>query len=172
MMRYLSALLLGLVLLSSCSDTIDTSLENRERNEKAFAEYATRRNYSQVRIPGLMGRDGFVYMEWLSRGADTAPMPKVSDLVRMHYRGYFLTTGTQFDGNFDREAQTIDPVRVYSYIPGMSVALQNMRVGDHVQIIIPWYLAYGQMGRGSIPAYSALRFEVRLNEIVGDAVTD
>ena len=42
-----------------------------------------------------------------------------------------------------------------------------MHVGDTVQIIIPYDLAYGQSGSGSIPPYSALRFNMRLMDVPG-----
>lgn len=167
-------MLLGFLFLASvgCSKTIDTSLERRERNEKAFAEYASKEGYSKQSLPGMIGKDAFVYMQWIARGSETGEYPKASDLVQMHYRGTFLTSGGQFDSNFDREANTLEPMRVYSLVPGMAIALQNMRVGDHVRVVIPWYLGYGAVDRQIIPSYSALLFEVKLNKIIGDAVSN
>ncbi|MDE7125880.1 MAG: FKBP-type peptidyl-prolyl cis-trans isomerase [Muribaculaceae bacterium] len=41
-----------------------------------------------------------------------------------------------------------------------------MRVGDTAEVLIPYSMAYGMSGSGSIPPYSNLRFNVRLVDIV------
>ena len=38
--------------------------------------------------------------------------------------------------------------------------------GDDVDVVIPWYLAYGGQGVGTIPSYSSLYFKLKLVEIV------
>ena len=43
--------------------------------------------------------------------------------------------------------------------------MMNMHVGDTVQILIPYQSAYGSSSSGSVLPYSALRFNVRLEDI-------
>ena len=51
---------------------------------------------------------------------------------------------------------------VNAVIAGFGEGLQLMSPGAEYEILIPWELAYGARGTGSIPAYSALRFRIVL----------
>ncbi len=162
--------LVGLTLVS-CTENVDVSQQRRYDSEQAFAPFATNAAYQKVTVPGFVGNDAFVYMQWLEHGSGTAS-PAMTDYVRVHYRGYLLTSwakdNTQglFESNFDQEV--VSPRLVSGTIPGFAAALQNMKVGDRVSVVIPWYLAYGSAAQGSIPSYSALRFELRLLAIDGN----
>jgi FKBP-type peptidyl-prolyl cis-trans isomerase len=50
-------------------------------------------------------------------------------------------------------------------IKGWAVAMENMRCGDSVEVIIPYGLAYGSTGSTSIYPYSNLKFNIRLVDI-------
>lgn len=50
-------------------------------------------------------------------------------------------------------------------ITGWSMAVQEMHVGDSAEVILPYWLAYGESGYGSIPPYSYLRFNIKLTDI-------
>jgi FKBP-type peptidyl-prolyl cis-trans isomerase FklB len=52
-------------------------------------------------------------------------------------------------------------------IAGWSEALQQMKVGDKWQLVIPADLAYGEGGRDMIPPHATLIFEVELLGIEG-----
>lgn len=166
----LGLLALGSLLLGSCSESIDGVEQRRYNNEQAFKSFATNTSYKAVTSPGYYGQSAIVYMQWLEEG--TGATPKATDYIRMNYSGHLLTTWVQdgsgfFDG--DTSASPKAKTRVSGYIPGMRIALENMRVGDRVNVIIPWYLAYGATGLGTvIPSYSALHFEVKLHSIAGD----
>lgn len=41
-----------------------------------------------------------------------------------------------------------------------------MKEGQHVELYIPASLGYGSVASGEIPAYSALVFDVRLEEVI------
>lgn len=43
-----------------------------------------------------------------------------------------------------------------------------MRAGERWMLYIPWQSAYGSSGNGNIKGYSALTFDVCLNEVVKD----
>ncbi len=164
---FLSLCLLA-VALGSCDDSVDLSKERRSKNEKAFLSYKQRVGYERVSLPGLY-EDSFVYMKWLG-DKHKGDKPKQTDLVKMHYSGYLLTSWTNnpatglFDSNTNLEVLHANPVD--GFIEGVSIALQNMAVGDKVGVVIPWYLAYGAIGSGRIAPYSALYFELELNEII------
>ncbi len=85
--------------------------------------------------------------------------PSTADRVKVHYHGT-LIDGSVFDSSVDRG----EPISfaVTGVIPGWTEALQLMSVGSKYTLYIPYDLAYGARSTGSIPAYSALIFEVEL----------
>lgn len=89
--------------------------------------------------------------------------PKVSDIVKVHYHGT-LIDGTVFDSSVKRGQPA--EFGVNQVIKGWVEALQLMPVGSKYKLYIPYDLAYGQSGAGSmIKPFSALIFEVELLEI-------
>lgn len=70
---------------------------------------------------------------------------------------------------FDSSYLATDSASVFQLsgvIDGWQIALNDMRVGDSAEIVIPYMQAYGVSGNNSILPYSALKFNVRLLDIV------
>lgn len=89
--------------------------------------------------------------------------PLKSSKVAVKYKG-MLYNGIGFDST------TIGPdsVRIFglsSLIAGWKVALQDMRVGDTCEIVIPYTMGYGVAGSRSISPYSTLKFGMKLVDI-------
>jgi len=97
-----------------------------------------------------------------SSGPDT-PKPTITEKVEVHYHGT-LTDGSVFDSSVQRG----EPITfaVAGVIPGWTEALQLMSVGDKWKLYLPPAIAYGSRQTGSIPANSALIFEVELIRIL------
>ena len=164
-------------LLPACQKSVDSTEEWRRRNEKAFADYESKSDYQKVTTDGSMP---YVFMKTKTKGTGTEH-PISTSRVIIHYAMYLLvptsSTGTApLDGNFDQEqglCLSLNRGEKERAIAGVQIALQNMVVGDHTEVIIPWYLAYGAKSSPSqtstIPAYSALRYEVRLDSIVPES---
>jgi len=89
----------------------------------------------------------------------TGAKPTIEDRVKVHYHGT-LIDGTVFDSSVER-GEPLD-LSVNGVIPGWSEALQLMSVGSKYTLYIPYELAYGANGAGTIPPYSALIFDVEL----------
>lgn len=169
------ALGIGIVatlILGSCSETIDVARQRQYDNEQAFLKFADSTGYERISLPGMYS-DAYVYIKWLEKGMGTSK-PKMTDYIRMHYRGYLLTSWVKdqsglFDSNYGstNPRPTAISRTKEGLIEGMGIALQSMVEGDHVSVVIPWYLAYGANIMPSIPSYSALRFEVKLLKIEG-----
>lgn len=89
-------------------------------------------------------------------------IPAITDKVKVHYHGTFIN-GDVFDSSVDRG----EPISfgVTGVIKGWTEALQLMPIGSKWKIYIPYALAYGEKGRGEIPPYAALVFEVELLDI-------
>jgi FKBP-type peptidyl-prolyl cis-trans isomerase FkpA len=99
---------------------------------------------------------GLIYIETKKGTGET---PKVTDMVKVHYTGKLLD-GTKFDSSVDRGEPAEFPLG--QVIPGWVEGLQLMRKGGKAKLIIPFNMAYGPNGQGSIPPFSPLTFEVEL----------
>lgn len=155
--------------LGSCANDVDLAAERRELNEKNFASFATKADYERVSLPGLSG-DYYIYMKYLERGEESAPMPKATDRVKIHYKLYSLTSflsesPVMLQNNLDKEVATLTYDNVSGYVSGFQIAVQNMRVGDKAGVVIPWYLGYGAQATAILPSYSATYFEITLHAI-------
>lgn len=97
--------------------------------------------------------------------AVNGPFPRVSDRVKIHYRGSF-ENGTEFDSSY-RKKMPLDFVVGYErVIRGIDFAILRMGLGSVARIHIPWEMAYGENGYASvIPPKTNLVFEVELLSI-------
>lgn len=105
--------------------------------------------------------------------------------VNAYYRGTYAN-GEEFDGNFDgygaldreipiplKKPTAFDSFARFNVSNGISgwvTALQFMRMGERWMLYIPWQSGYGSTdqvdqltGKVTIPAYSALAFDVILD---------
>lgn len=93
--------------------------------------------------------------------------PMLTSTVDVKYIGR-LYNDVPFDSSYLLTASYGDSIfrtQLTGVIQGWSIALQNMRVGDSARVIIPYNLAYGSSGSGSIPPYSTLVFDIKLADI-------
>jgi FKBP-type peptidyl-prolyl cis-trans isomerase len=82
--------------------------------------------------------------------------------VSAHYEGRLLAGGEKFDSSRDRGRPFDFRVGTGAVIKGWDEAFAAMRPGEKRLLIIPWWLAYGQTGKGPIPPRATLVFEVEL----------
>ncbi|MGL5273709.1 MAG: FKBP-type peptidyl-prolyl cis-trans isomerase [Phocaeicola sp.] len=177
------------ILLASCSET-DTTVDSYAnwdvRNQEyidsiakvakanlgdAVGQWKVIRSYKPV-LPELGDEDEnvntFVYCKVLAVGTGEVS-PLFKDTVAVNYRGK-LIDGTVFDQNYTGEYNPsfATPVEfaVGAVITGWTTALQHMKAGDRWEMYIPYELAYGASGSGTILGYSTLYFDVDLRKIL------
>jgi len=93
-----------------------------------------------------------------------APADRTST-VTVHYTGW-LIDGKKFDSSVDRGQPATFPLS--GVIPGWTEGVGGMKVGGKRKLIIPYPLAYKEMGRPPvIPAKATLVFEVELLNVAG-----
>ena len=91
--------------------------------------------------------------------AGNGASPSAQDKVTVNYRGT-LQDGTEFDSSYKRNKPATFAVN--RVIRGWTEALQLMKEGAEWKLFIPPDLAYGARASRSIPANSALVFDVEL----------
>jgi FKBP-type peptidyl-prolyl cis-trans isomerase FklB len=91
-----------------------------------------------VTLPGIS-------YEVLASGPPTGAHPTRADSVQMRYVGRLANGATDGEvfSTSPGDGRQVSTFGVNQVIPGMSAALQLMRVGDHWKIRMPPYLAYG-----------------------------
>src|SRR5580700_1196571 len=90
-------------------------------------------------------------------GAPAAPGKRYT----VHYTGW-LKDGTKFDSSVDRN-EPLDFVQGRrQVIAGWDVGFEGMKVGGKRRLFIPYQMAYGEAGQGSIPPKAELIFDVEL----------
>lgn len=87
-----------------------------------------------------------------------------SDTVYLFYTGKFLD-GTVFDSNVASKDTLILPIGEGWLIPGFDEGIQYMKVGGKAMLLISSDLGYGSVGRGRIPGYTPLLFDVELLKV-------
>lgn len=89
--------------------------------------------------------------------------PTAADKVKVHYEGTLLD-GTVFDSSYERK----EPAEfgVTQVIKGWTEVLQLMKEGSIYEVYIPYNLAYGDRGTGSIKPFSTLKFKVELIKVL------
>lgn len=89
--------------------------------------------------------------------------PLMNSTVDVVYIGH-LYNDTPFDSSYTATSygDSIFRCQPVNVIEGWQIALNDMRIGDTCEIVIPYTQAYGTTGQGSIPPYSALRFNMKL----------
>ena len=179
-------ILAGLTLfaLASCSEKDDTPEEYpdwKNQNEKFFEQAYLSNEYDFKLLKySLVGESSsnhtdYILVRVIEEGEGDST-PYLNDSVAVHYVGWLIpsttyTDGYQFDKSyiepFDWASAVPSTMAINVMVSGFTTALLHMHRGDHWQVIIPYQLGYGTTDAGSsgqIPAYSTLRFEIRLED--------
>ena len=146
------------------------SFEEADETSNRLYEVLTQQQYDKVRDENaaylekkakeddvFKTESGLLYQ--VVKLGDGGPKPTETSDVEVRYRGE-LIDGTMFDES--KEPVTLNLSRV---IPGWTEGLQLMSVGDKYKFFIPYDLAYGERGQGSIKPFATLIFDVELVNI-------
>jgi FKBP-type peptidyl-prolyl cis-trans isomerase len=130
-------------------------MENPQLTEGDAAILRTQYNTASTNPSGL---------RYLVRSPGEGPSPSFGAEVVVHYEG-FLLDGTKFDSSRDAGKPLAFRVGTGAVIKGWDEAFRVMKKGEKRTLLIPWWLAFGEKGKGPVPARATVRFEVELLEI-------
>lgn len=175
MKKLLYVVMLGIAAgaaVSSCNDD-DSWKEYEEWRNKNLAWYAEQQKrtnsdgtpfYTQLN-PSWYPECG-VLIHYFNDRTQTAGnlSPLLTSKVAVKYKGQ-LYNGVTFDST---SVATSDSVRVFSLsevVAGWQIALMDMHVGDTCEVVLPFYVGYGETGSTAINPYSTLKFGIKLVDI-------
>jgi FKBP-type peptidyl-prolyl cis-trans isomerase FklB len=128
-------------------------MANLERRNKEFL-------LQNAKAEGVQTTPSGLQYKVLKSG--NGPTPTAEDTVKVHYRGQ-LVDGTVFDESYGGGPASLKVSGPQGVIPGWKEALEQMKVGDKWQLVVPSNLAYGERGHpAGIPPNATLIFEVEL----------
>jgi FKBP-type peptidyl-prolyl cis-trans isomerase FklB len=141
----------GLTVAKQRGDRLFTGLDNQKEGREFLAANKTKEGVVTL-------KSGLQY-KILKAGEGRTPTKE--DTVEVYYRGTLLD-GTEIENNFDSGSPFTLKVNDYTIIAGIREALKLMPAGSRWQLFIPSKLAYLATGRGIIPPYATLIYEVEL----------
>lgn len=99
-------------------------------------------------------------LHFINQGDGQGEFIKNGDIVDLWYTGRFLD-GRVFDSNLGETVMTVD-MPAAGYIEAWDEGLKLMKNGSKARLIVPYELAYGTAGRGPIPPYMTLVFDIEI----------
>jgi FKBP-type peptidyl-prolyl cis-trans isomerase len=100
-------------------------------------------------------------LRYILRQPGDGRVPLTGTQVSVHYEA-FLLDGTKFDSSRDRGAPLSFAAGMDKVIKGLDEAVPTMKPGEKRTLLIPWWLAFGEAGKGPVPKRATVRFEVEL----------
>ena len=146
-------LIKSIVVLSLLMATANSCFKDKFENELAELDQYLIDNSITVGPTS----SGIYYIE-VKEGS--GPATKGGDEVKVRYTGTFLD-GEEFDSGVFTFFLGYGQV-----IPGWDEGIKYMNEAGKATLIIPSNMAYGPNGRGSIPGYSTLLFDVEILDIL------
>lgn len=160
----IAAALLGLCSCLSDDEKLWNDYEDwRDKNEVWLETQLTEHSYTKV--TPKWNEELSVYMRWLNdrRQTEGNLTPLYTSTVKVKYKGW-LYDGTPFDSSY-LQTDSLAELQLSGLIAGWNIAMEQMRVGDKVELLVPYSAAYGSSSLGVVKPYSTLRFELELRDI-------
>ena len=136
------------------TDTTDTTVVQMVDLNRRMAEEADR-------SLTYLAQEGYVLTDenyWV-RGInidDRTPVTTGERRLRLQIR--------QMDGSLIEDKQTNVQIEKSGLLPAIDDLLPLTRPGDSVQIVAPWYMAYGAIGNGRVKPYTNVQIELLIEE--------
>ncbi len=142
--------------LASCDKNLTNADEDAvAKNEERIQTYLSANNLSATR-----DSSGLYYVKQTTNPQGTKPA--VGNEVSVYYKMYALD-GFLIDSTETSKKKPLKfPLGANLVLPGMERALILMRTGEKATILLPYYLAFGNINYQNVPSYSPIRIEMQL----------
>ena len=145
--------------------------ENQAFFEEKYAQTDSTGRLVYERVTPSWDAGSTILMRWYNDRALTQdePQPISTSYIDVIYKGTTYK-GDVFDSSFDntQHGDSIYRSQLSNNIKGWVIALTNMHVGDHCEIIIPHSCGYGDAYTSDLLLpYSTLVFDVKFRGIPG-----
>jgi FKBP-type peptidyl-prolyl cis-trans isomerase FklB len=140
--------------------------ENEKLEKQYKSQIETSKNFlaENAAKEGVIVTPSGLQYKIITTGSGNKPGPE--SMVKVNYTGTTID-GNKFDSSYDRKEPS--QFRVNGVIKGWQEGLQLMPAGSKFILYVPYKLAYGERGVGSIiKPFETLIFEVELIEIVNE----
>jgi len=160
-----------MILLAACQEEV-TVQERKEQEQRYFNLYLAS-NY-----PGATEEpEGYYYLE---NRAGTGDSPGEEEWMLVNHVGYKIPEDDVFvsyvknvaeDNNLDSEGSAMyGPYKMQngSVNKGFTLGVSRMREGGRATLLFTSDLGYGEAGNSKIPAFTSLKYEIELLEVIPD----
>jgi len=166
---YYTWIVLAATLISAC--TSENEGEEAMEQEQRFFNIYLAAHYPDAEPQA----SGLYYLE---HTAGTGEKPGAEDWVLVNHVSYTIPNNTVYETyieNVARDVRQYDasamygPYKMYNgtNVPGLNEGLSMMREGGKATILFTSDLGYGSSSTGKVGAYSSLKYEVELLEVIG-----
>ncbi|WP_247236024.1 FKBP-type peptidyl-prolyl cis-trans isomerase [Telluribacter sp. SYSU D00476] len=126
-----------------------------QENEDQIKKYLTARNLTAV-----ADSSGLHYI--MQQTNPSGQKAQIGDEASIYFRMYTLD-GTLIDSTETmKQKPLVFPAGIGLLLPGMERAIGLLRTGEKATLLLPYYLAFGNVEYRSIPAYSVIRVEMEI----------
>lgn len=133
---------------SGKEDVVDTKPNNGKPGDKIVDSNAVNLQESHEVVDDMMLSNG-VKIKWFKHGS--GEIVEAGDMVDVNYR-VELQNGELIDGNELRKMASFPYMVGFQMQPGWDAPMKELRIGDHVEIHIPYKLARGEKAvQGLLP---------------------
>ncbi|MCU0354292.1 MAG: FKBP-type peptidyl-prolyl cis-trans isomerase [Cytophagales bacterium] len=132
----------------------ETRLVDIQTEDEALQDYIARRKFPADSV--VKTTSGLYY--YFTKRNPTGTAVSGRSTGRMLYKGMFVN-GSVFDQTQNNQAADFN---VNGVIAGFKEGLNLMRAGEKIVLMMPSGIGYGTQGRGSIPPYAPLVFELEV----------
>jgi len=165
-------LIAGLIIMSSCTE--DTIVEDNLKQEQRYFNIYIGANY-----PGVAPEASGLY--YIENKAGTGSMAGDSSWVLVNHVSYVIPSDQVYetyiervaiDNRIDDEDALYGPFKMKNGTmnEGFTEGLKKMNEGGEATFLFTSELGYGSKNTGDLPAYSSLKYEVVLLEVLGDDI--
>lgn len=168
--HFVLSVVIGVFLLSSCNlgqTQVYEITESQRRNDEYVKKISEDSSYKSSDFGGASENKYYYKVIESAPESNSDQRAYQNSRVLVEYSLALAYTGQEIDQKTETELTIFEERadRFVEQVLGLQYALQEMRVGDRWELIIPWQLGYGPYNSRGIPPYSTLKYDIKLLKV-------